>query len=201
MNLKRLAALVIGLGLGSTALWAQWSFGVKGGLNASKMKWEAMDPKFKIGAQVGGFVTYHFNDAWALQTELLYTLQGCRFELIEVGETAMEEKTIMYKRNAHYLNIPILARFQFTRRLYLELGPQVGFQLAAYQKYNDERYRIEATKPVDVALAGGVGYAFNEHLDLNFRYVHGFLPVHKYLGSDEFKATNRSMQLSLGYRF
>lgn len=38
MNLKRLAALVIGFGLSSTALWAQWSFGVKGGLNASKMK-------------------------------------------------------------------------------------------------------------------------------------------------------------------
>lgn len=77
MNLKRLAALVIGLGLGSTALWAQWSFGVKGGLNASKMKWEAMDPKFKIGAQVGGFVTYHLNEEWSLQTELLYALQGC----------------------------------------------------------------------------------------------------------------------------
>lgn len=197
INLKRLAALVIGLGLGSTALWAQWSFGVKGGLNASKMKWEAMDPKFKIGAQVGGFATYHLNEEWSLQTELLYALQGCRFE---VWESLDEKDKITAKENLHYLNIPILARFQFASGLYFELGPQVGFLLGEYQKYKDERHRIEDTKPVDVALAGGVGYAFNEHLEWNFRYVHGFLPTRKYF-TDDFKSMNRSMQLSLGYRF
>ena len=106
----------------------------------------------------------------------------------------------MAKENLHYLNIPILTRFQFASGLYFELGPQFGFLLGEYQKYKDERHRIEYTKPVDVALAGGVGYAFNEHLEWNFRYVHGFLPTRKSL-NDDFKSMNRSMQLSLGYRF
>lgn len=196
--MKRLAAVLLLFGLGHGAAWAQWSYGVKGGLNFSTFKWKAADPKYKPGVQLGGFATYHFNEHWRLQAELMYALQGCRFE---TSVSATEEKTIMYKRNAHYLNIPVLARFQFGNGLYLALGPQVGFQMAEYGKSQGERYRIEDTKPVDVAFVGGVGYAFTEHWELDFRYVQGFLPVTKYWGSDDFKATNRSMQLSLGYRF
>lgn len=195
--MKRLAAVLLLWGLGYTTMWAQWSYGVKGGLNASKLKWEAWDPKFKIGVQVGGFAAYHFSEGWSLQAELLYALQGCRFE---VWESLDEDKKFMAKDNLHYLNIPVLARFQFASGLFFELGPQVGFLLGEFQKYKDERHRMEDTKPVDLALAGGVGYAFNEHWEWNFRYVHGFLPTRKYL-NDDCKPLNRSMQLSLGYRF
>ena len=196
--LKKLVTIVICLGLSSNTLWAQWSYGVKGGLNLSNVKCEAWDPMFKIGVQAGGFVKYHFNDAWSLQTELLYSLQGCRFE---VWESNMEENKIMFKRNTHYLNMPILAHFHFTHKFFLEFGPQIGFQIAAYQKYNNERHHVADTKPVDVALIGGLGYFFNEHWEMDVRYIHGFLPVTKYWGSDDNKATNRSIQLSVGYMF
>lgn len=196
--LKRLVVLAIGFGLSTTALWAQWSYGVKGGLNFSNMKCEAWDPMFKVGVQVGGFVTYHFNEVLSLQTEMLYSLQGCR---LEVWESVYLDKKEILNRNAHYLNIPVLARIQFVRNLFLDLGPQVGFQVAEYQKYDNERHRLSDTRPVDVALVGGLGYFFNEHWEMDFRYIHGFLPVAKYWGSDDFKAVNRSLQLSVGYRF
>lgn len=54
MIYKKIVTIVICLGLSSNALWAQWNYGVKGGLNLSNVKCEAWNPMFKIGVQAGG---------------------------------------------------------------------------------------------------------------------------------------------------
>lgn len=183
---------------GSVPTWAQWSSGVRFGVNFSTYKSKPLDPKFTVGPHLGGFVTYSFNSVFGIQGELLYSMQGCRYE---VSASPWDDETVTFRRRTHNLNLPVLARFQFGRKIHFLLGPQFGFLLGAQEKGVEEGYvRMSGTRPFDVGLLGGLGYAFNEHLELDLRYVHGFLPVFDYYG-DDFKILNRNLQLSLGYRF
>lgn len=182
--------------LGSVSTWAQWSYGVRVGANFSTYQSKPLDPKFTVGPHLGGFVTYAVNSVFGIQGELLYSMQGCRYE---VGLNP--DETVMFRRRTHNLNLPVLARFQFGRNFHFLLGPQFGFLLGAQEKGVEGGYvRMSAIRPFDFGLLGGLGYAFNEHLEVDIRYVHGFLPVFDYYG-DDYKILNRNLQLSLGYRF
>lgn len=185
--------------LGSVSTWAQWSYGVRVGANFSTYKSKPLDPKFTVGPHLGGFVTYAVNSVFGIQGELLYSMQGCRYE---VSASALNpDETVTFRRRTHNLNLPVLARFQFGRNFHFLLGPQFGVLLGAQEKGVEGGYvRMSATRPFDFGLLGGLGYAFNEHLEVDIRYVHGFLPVFDYYG-DDYKILNRNLQLSLGYRF
>lgn len=185
--------------LGSVSTWAQWSYGVRVGANFSTYKSKPLDPKFTVGPHLGGFVTYAVNSVFGIQGELLYSMQGCRYE---VSASALNpDETVTFRQRTHNLNLPVLARFQFGRSFHFLLGPQFGFLLGAQEKGGEGSYvRLSATRPFDFGLLGSLGYAFNEHLEVDIRYVHGFLPVFDYYG-DDYKILNRNLQLSLGYRF
>lgn len=185
--------------LGSVTALAQWSYGVRAGANFSTYKSKPLDPKFAVGPHLGGFVTYSVNSIFGLQGELLYSMQGCRYE---VSASALNpDEIVMFSRRTHYLNLPVLARFQLGRKFHFLLGPQFGVLLGAEEKGVEGGYvRMSGTRLFDVGLFGGLGYAFNEHLELDIRYVHGFLPAFDYYGA-EYKLLNRNLQLSLGYRF
>lgn len=200
MKKNRLMGLLLLLLSMPAAVWAQWSYGLRLGVNFSTMKWKPIDPKFKVGTQLGAFATYNFTNTWSMQAELLYELNGCRMELVHSEEGLHSEKEEIYKRNQHYLSLPILARYQFHTGVHLELGPQFSYMLQSKGIFKGDHFALSGYKPWDVGLVIGAGYAFNDHLDFGFRYVHGFLSTTDYV-ADDFKAKNRNIQVNLGYRF
>ena len=72
MKKNRLMGLLLLLLSMPAAVWAQWSYGLRLGVNFSTMKWKPIDPKFKVGTQLGAFATYNFTNTWSMQAELLY---------------------------------------------------------------------------------------------------------------------------------
>jgi hypothetical protein len=51
---------------------------------------------------------------------------------------------------------------------------------------------------MDVAISGGIGYAFENGFNIKAGYDHGLAKLDK---NDNFKAYNRAVKLSLGFSF
>gem|GEM_PF-2340771 len=62
----------------STKTEAQVNMGVLGGLNLSNSDGQNFCSSNRIGLQVGGFLTYHFTDHIAIQSELSFNITRLR---------------------------------------------------------------------------------------------------------------------------
>lgn len=166
------------------AAQAQLKFGAKAGVNLATLTGDfADDAKMKVGFNAGGLVEYKLTDKFALQGELLYSLQGAKTEDRTdylFGEYEEEENKI----NLSYINIPILAKYYIVKGFNVEAGPQVGILVSAKSKveytevYDDgdglvtysESSEVDIkdnVKTVDVSFNIGAGYDFTEHIFVN----------------------------------
>ena len=197
-------------------------FGAKAGLNMSTLTGDAEDAKMMIGAHLGGFAEIKLSDKFAFQPELLYSMQGAKTESsyseTDFGYTYIETEETKLKLG--YLNLPLMAKYFATDKLYLEAGPQVGFLVSA--KYDsDYSYVViddsdgsifdsesgsesgdykDFVKSVDFGFNFGLGYEFTENMFAGARYNLGLSDINDVNGSDA-KIGNGVFQLSFGYKF
>lgn len=176
----------ISLGITTTALAQDASFGGKAGLNVATLIGDDSDGvDGTIGFFLGGYGTFMLSDEFALQGELLFSQQGADdFSL-------------------SYLNIPILAKYFVTEEISVHLGPQVGILVAAEES--------DFVKPIDFSLAFGGEYQLESGLSFNFRYAlglnsigeefeipgFGFFPAQ----TIESNIKNSVIQIGVGYAF
>src|SRR5664279_5180247 len=95
--------------LGSKAQQAH--FGFKGGVNIAQLHFNdnAISPDSKVGVNLGIFAHIHASKTWAIQPELLYSLEGAQ----KVGNSGTN-----YSLN--YLNVPVLLQYMFSNGFRLE---------------------------------------------------------------------------------
>lgn len=207
-------------------------FGVKAGLNLANISenYDGYDSDFdsdykmKIGAHVGGFVEIKFTEKWALQPEVLFSMQGAKLEESSYddgdGNVYSSESTI----NLNYINVPVMVKFYPIPKLFVEAGPQVGFLISAKAKnegnYTDGDTTVNVDETVDVkdgyksidfGVNVGVGYEFTDMIFANLRYNIGLSDITEEdefegddfggLGGDLFKTKNNVLSLSVGFKF
>lgn len=101
------------------------SGGIKAGLNLADQKFSgdgfSIDTKVKPGVHVGGFLTVMFSEKLGLQPEVLFSMQGAKFD-----SDFLDGQT-----NFNYLTVPVLVRYNISEMFSLHAGPQVGFLLSA----------------------------------------------------------------------
>src|SRR5690606_6511134 len=107
-------------------------FGAKAGLNISNQTGDIENTKSLIGFHIGGFAEIKFTEKFAFQPELLYSLQGAKYDFSE--EDFTEESTL----KLNYLNIPLMFKYYATESLFVEAGPQIGLLLSAKEDYKYE---------------------------------------------------------------
>ncbi|RZK26351.1 MAG: PorT family protein [Hymenobacter sp.] len=107
----------------------------------------------------------------------------------------------------HYIDVPVLARVN-AGGLFFELGPQVGFLVAANRKeeisggigagtYNDD---VKSDlKSVDFGYAAGLGYQLSNGPGIGLRYNGGFSDTNKESGSSAVR--NSAFQLYVSFMF
>jgi hypothetical protein len=142
--------LFLGLSLSLAAANAQIKYGIKGGLNIANIGGSDIeDNKAKLGFHLGGFVDIPVQSSFSVQPELLFSAQGCGFDL--EGDDA--------KWNMNYLLVPVMAKYTFSSGLSLETGPQLGFLLSAKEKYDGDTDNIkDAFKGTSFFWNFGLGY-------------------------------------------
>lgn len=186
-------------------------FGAKAGLNIATLNGDVEDAKSLIGAHLGGFVEIKINEKFAFQPELLYSMQGAKSEYSESEPGYSYSSEEKYKLG--YLNLPLMAKYFATEKLFIEAGPQIGFLMSAKNDYKETETFMGDTetfsgdvdikdnlKSIDFGLNFGLGYEFTQNVFASARYNVGLSDINDVEGSNV-KIQNGVFQFSIGYKF
>ena len=193
--------LVLGLALGITgAAQAQSArFGLKAGASLTNYTGKGTDgADYKLGFNGGFIANFAASDVFSIQPELLYSMKGAK------SDQTISGYNVTNKVTTHYIDVPVLAHIN-AGGLFFELGPQVGFLVAASgsQGYNGQTISgdiKDQLKTVDFGYAAGLGYQLANGPGIGLRYNGGFIDVNKDNNSD-YATRNSAFQLYLTYMF
>lgn len=188
-------ALITGTAVAASAQSA--SFGIKAGASLTNFTGkgtDGLDLKNKFGFHGGFVANFGINDVVSIQPELLYSMKGAK----------SPDNSIDNKVTTHYIDVPVLAHIK-AGGLFFELGPQVGFLVAAKASANINGSSISQDvksgyKSVDFGYAAGLGYQMPAGPGIGLRYNGGFTDAVKDNGSDN-AVHNSAFQLYLTYMF
>lgn len=161
-------------------------FGAKLGLNIANISGDIEDNKALFGANLGGFAEITLSDKLAFQPELLFSMQGSKYEDIAT--------------KLNYINIPLLAKYNLNEKFSVLAGPQIGFLMSAKLKDSNESLDVkDGFNTFDFGLNVGAGYNVTENIIVDARYNFGLSNILK--DSDGVSQKNSVIQLSVGYKF
>jgi len=167
-------------------------WGVKAGANFATVNTESSAPDWgsRIGVHAGLLAHIHLSKNWALQPELVYSLQGSKNTVGSVKQT----------NNLHYVNVPVLVQYMFNNGFRLQTGPQIGFLAGANTKISGgtSTSNSDLYNNTDFSWSFGGGYLTNTGLGIDARYNIGLNDVYK---PGAMKETNSVIQLGLFYMF
>lgn len=185
--------LVAGILLAQAA-FAQFTVGIKGGTNITKVEGKAFRDEFKYGYHLGGFAEIGLGGRLGIQPEVLFNQYQTRVDssFKNVYQNATDFSN--YKDvKLNYLTIPILLNYKLGNILSLQAGPQFGILIS--QDKNLLENGKEAFKSGDFSLTGGAQINISK-LRLTGRYFVGLNNISDV--SDQNKWNNQGYQLSMG---
>jgi hypothetical protein len=213
MVFTAVAVLFFGLTNAQDAVKAtsEVKFGAKAGLNIAKISGDIENEKSLIGAHLGVFAEIKLTNKFAFQPELLYSMQGAKIEYSE--STPDYYYSYKDKNKLGYLNVPLMAKYFVTNKLFFEVGPQIGFLISAKNDYEETETLFGTTdyfsgdvdiksnlKSVDFGLNFGLGYEFTSEIFASARYSVGLSNINNVSGSNA-ELKNGVLQFSFGYKF
>lgn len=153
----------------ASALLAQGiGFGIKGGVNIANTDISSdqftLDTKSKLGFHGGVFVNLMFSDKLGIQPEVLYSLQGSKYDISSVDG----------KLTLGYVNIPLLVRYNINEMISLHVGPQFGLLMSAEEEFDGDTADVKDDfKSSDISGAFGVEFDLPMKIGFGARYVLG----------------------------
>ena len=192
--MKKLIVLVILLVI-SASIFAQGiEFGAKAGLNLATVTKSGGD-KMRTGIHAGMFAEYTFSDYVGLQGELLYSMMGSKWGVVDA--MAGSNGTIINKTD--YIVLPVLVKLYVLERLSLDLGPQLGYMVSAKSKYpgaGSVSYYHNVDNKLDISFGMGLTCKVTSKFDLTGRYNLGLSKIR-----EGFDYKNNVILFGIGYRF
>jgi opacity protein-like surface antigen len=219
------AAAVLAFGLTNAQ---DMKFGAKAGLNVASIS--GLDnSKSLFGANLGVFAEFKISDKFAVQPEILFSMQGAKGSISETETSGSGAFSITSTFNAenkaalNYINIPIMAKFFVTEQLSLQAGPQIGFLMSlettsetsgsTTTTFGGNTTTTVATptsssssdksnsNSVDFGLNFGAGYDITENIFVEARYNLGLNNINKNTITGQSDIKNRVISVNLGYKF
>jgi len=176
-----------------------FSFGFKGGLNASTVTGDNDDgTSARIGVHIGVMGEISLSNKFSIQPELMYSQQGAQQDVVFINQ-GVTLGTGELKARYNYINLPLLAKYYITKSFSVEAGPQIGFLLSAEQEGGDVTADAdEIVKNIDVAAAIGVSYKLDNGINFSARYNAGLSDINDVEGLTD-KNFNGVFQFSIGF--
>ena len=198
---------------------AQIKFGIKGGLNAANIigdhslnadesgNSDNLQYTTRIGYNFGAFVNLPIKGKFSLQPEVMYSLQGANYKITNTDDLGDVSSSTGHL-NLSYIQVPVLAKFTFGHKFYLQTGPQFGFLTSAKDKFDGGSDDVKSSfQSFDFAWGVGIGYTMPMGLGFDFRYNFGITAIDKNNedndGGDglDLKDHNSNLQLGVLYQF
>lgn len=163
------------------------NIGTKIGLNSYTINNDNnSDFDSRIGIHAGLLGHIHLNDDFALQPEIVYSMQGAKS-----GNSELK---------LDYINVPVLVQYMFDNGFRLQAGPQLGLLINAKSENNNSSNDLkDEFKSVDATLSFGVGYVHPPtSFGIDARYNLGVNDISE---NSNVESTNRGFQIGIFYLF
>ena len=163
--------------------------------------------KSKLNVTYGVEFERFFTDQFSLAAGVLFTNQGCKYEIYDVEQSDNNYKET--KLNLYYGALPITANYYVLPGLTLKAGIQPAFRVKAKIMYGDEKMDFDnmiATmfpgndvkmNTFDFSIPVGISYEYNR-ITLDARYNFGLT---KLISGSENAVHNKVFAITLGYKF
>lgn len=190
------------VGLCSTPLSAQTSFGLHGGLNYGEIHYSNKPPQltstytpgYFLGATVGRHISKSLNTGLDAQFALKAS------DASALGETDFQ---------SCYLEIVPRAEYFFTKNISVSLGLYAAYLMEQRGRLDKGAWfrtdKILDVRPVDMGIVPGVAFRYGRAFGF-LRYTHGLVAMYKIEYTNEqgesagtSRATNRYFQAGIGY--
>lgn len=187
--MKKINLVVLAILFSTSAMFAQaqFSVGIKGGLNFAKFDATQFGEsvKGKTGFHGGAFALIKFSKI-GIQPELIFSQQGSKVRFAS-GEG---------EGNFDYINIPVMLKLYTVAGINLQLGPQFGFLSKAEVDGDNVK---DSFKGSDLSLGIGAGWDLPFGLTIDARYNLGLSKIED--NDPAYEAVkNQVLQVSLGYK-
>lgn len=186
------------------------TFGAKAGVNIATAVFDESVKNYVpsvssvVGANFGFFVNLPMGSKFALQPELVYSMQG--FDYVFDNEYLRAD----IKTKLNYINVPFNFQYKFIEKAYIEAGPQFDFLVGAKGDYtskdkssnqvttvNDKDLK-DNYKALVFGLNFGAGYKITNNISANVRYCLGLSPAND---GNTISSKNRVIQIGAAYSF
>ena len=198
-NSQVLISLLFGEKLNSEKL----KFGLDGGANFSTIS-NVGASKFHTGFDLGFYfdILLKENTSWYLHTGVLVKspMGADGLDAYSLGDTNLDNIFMngsgRVDRQLRYFNVPVMVRYEFKKKVFVELGPNLGLLSKAHDVfYNEVKEKddisyeiniIDQYKRFDAGLQAGLGYHIIKGTGMNFgiRYYYGLMDIIKDNPSD-----------------
>lgn len=205
------------------SLHAQVTYGVRAGVNFSKWQGEDLQviedlldktdgylvTKGKTGWNVGGYVNIPISNTLSFEPGLSYSKKGYSIK----GDVKIPVLKILAinagaQVQQHYIDMPLVLKANVYKGLNVYAGPQVSYLVRSTLNaklgvlginiFNRGFGITERFNKVDMGLTGGIGYQFENGLNVQAGYDYGLSRLDK---NDNYSAYNRVVKVSVGFSF
>lgn len=222
MNKKFSLAIVSGIMLISSAN-AQVSFGIRAGVNFAKWQGDDLQVIEKIVDKTNGYITtkgvtrFHVGGyvdipvihGITFEPGLQYSKKGYSMKGdLQINALKFLGVNVGLQVQSHYIDMPLLLKVDVVKGLNVYVGPQFSYLVRSTLNAKagilginlfNRGYGITSQfNRLDMGLAGGVGYKFNNGLNVQAGYDYGLSKLDR---NNNFNAYNRVVKLSLGFTF
>ena len=221
--IKKISTTILSLMLMMNFLHAQISYGLRSGVNFSK--WEGDDlqviedlldktdgylvTKGTKGFHVGGYVHIPISEVFSFEPGLQYSKKGYSikgdFQIPVLKYLGINARAQV---QSHYIDIPLVLKANVVKGLQVYAGPQVSYLVRSSLNaklgilgisiFNKGFGITQRFNKIDIGLTGGVGYEFDNGLNIQAGYDYGLSKLDK---NDNYAAYNRVVKISMGFTF
>jgi Outer membrane protein beta-barrel domain len=202
---------------------AQVSYGIRTGVNFAKWQGEDLqiiedlvdktdgylETRGKTGWHVGGYVNIPINKTFSFEPGLAYSKKGYSlmgdFQIPVLKSLGLNAGA---RVQSHYIDMPLVLKANVVKGLNIYAGPQVSLLVRSTLNaklgvlgisiFNRGIGITERFNKADLGLTGGIGYQFNNGLNIQAGYDHGLTTLDK---NNNYAAYNRVVKVSVGFSF
>ncbi len=183
----------------SVASLAQFSFGVKGGINLSNVAYSGIqslvsssltDTETLLGIHFGVYGKFKLNKNLSIIPEFQFSQRGYK------GLTGNTKEVV----NINYFELPILCSYSINKLIGIDFGVSPSFLASSSTPF------FGVFKNFDINAVGGIRFNLIDNLFLTGRYYHGLasisdIEIREINGNVSTLTTfNRVLQFGIGYK-
>jgi hypothetical protein len=205
------------------SLHAQVTYGIRVGVNFAKWQGEDLQviedlldktngylvTKGKTVWHAGTYVNIPIGKIFSFEPGLGYSKKGYSikgdFQIPVLKSLGLN---VGAQVQSHYIDVPLVVKANLVKGLNIYVGPQVSYLVRSTLNaklavlgisiFNKGFGITERFNRVDLGLTGGIGYQFNNGLNLQAGYDYGLSPLDK---NGNYQAYNRVIKVSAGFSF